>query len=103
MRRFVSSPLGLLQMAPWPAASSEMGDRDPSPFAIECEAGFAAQRAPSVEQAGMHDWAAGIDCLLNNGRLDVAEHTLRHMRARFPEAQFASRLSAIFDRLPSDR
>lgn len=69
-------------------------------LAAEINNSFEEKRAPLFEQGAIASWVEAINLQLLIGQIDVAEHGLLHLRARFPKVTYANRVGEILNKLP---
>jgi hypothetical protein len=67
----------------------------------EYETSYAEGRPPNLERAELPAWAKGADFLIEQGRLDLAEHAVRRLNEAYPDFPWARNLCALFDIMPS--
>ena len=69
-------------------------------LSAEIETSLEKRLAPAFQSADAPSWLEAISDLLHCGRLDAAEHGVRHFCQWCSTSRFADRISAVFDRLP---
>jgi hypothetical protein len=66
----------------------------------EAEAAYREHRPPRFACGDAATWHFAVLRLLDSGKLNIAEHALRHLRAAFPALVFARNLCEMLDRMP---
>jgi len=69
-------------------------------LAAEINSAFVERRAPHFDRGNIAAWVEAVNLQMLIGQIEVAEHGLRHLRARFPTVTYANRVGDIFNRLP---
>jgi hypothetical protein len=69
----------------------------------ELEIAFSSGIPPAVvEHASPYQWANACHDLLEAGRVDILEHSARHLHTLYPELTYLATIVAWFDAIPRD-
>jgi hypothetical protein len=69
----------------------------------ELEIAFSSGTPPAVaEHASPYQWANACHDLLEAGRVDILEHSARHLHTLYPKLTYLATIVAWFDAVPRD-
>ncbi len=70
------------------------------PLLAELERAFQEGRAPDFASADVAGWVKVADMLVQQGRLEAAEHAIRRLNVEFPDIEWARTLCDLFEMMP---